>query len=97
MVFKKAPAAAGVTGLILSVPVYGFLHWQFGDTAFLNRMAITFAVDLIVMGGITIAAPLPEPKVLPVREEFDMRPTPSVVWLGAAVIAATLALYVIFL
>jgi len=96
MIFKKAPPAAGVVGLILSVPVYGLLHWQFSDIAFLNRMAITFAVDLTVMGGMTIAAPLPEPKVLPVREEFDMRPTPSVVWLGAAVIAATLVLYAIF-
>ena len=96
MIFKKAPPLAGVVGLILSMPVYGFLHWQFGDMAFLNRMAITFAVDLTVMGGITIAAPLSEPKVLPVREEFDMRPTPSVVWLGAAVIAATLVLYAIF-
>jgi len=96
MIFKKAPAAAGVTGLILCVPVYGFLHWQFGDMAFLNRMAVTFIIDLVVMGVITIAAPLPEPKVLPVREEFDMRPTPSVVWLGAAVIVVTLVLYAIF-
>ncbi len=96
MIFKKAPPMAGVVGLILSMPVYGLLHWQFGDIAFLNRMAITFAVDLIVMGGITIAAPLAEARVMPVREEFDMKPAPSVVWLGAAVIAATLVLYAIF-
>ena len=96
MIFKKAPPAAGVTGLILSVPLYGFLKWQFGDMAFLNRMAITFVVDLIVMGAITAAAPLPEPKILPVREEFDMKPTPSVIWLGAGVIVVTLILYAIF-
>ena len=96
MIFKKAPPMAGVVGLILSMPVYGLLHWQFGDIAFLNRMAITFAVDLIVMGGITIAAPLAEARVMPVREEFDMKPAPSVVWLGAAVIAARLVLYAIF-
>ncbi len=96
MIFKKAPPAAGVTGLILSVPVYGLLQWQYGGIAFLNRMAITFVVDLIVMGIITLMAPLPEPKVLPVREEFDMRPTASVTWLGTAVIVVTLALYIIF-
>jgi len=97
MIFKKAPPAAGVVGLILSVPIYGFLHWRFGgEMAFLNRMAITFVVDLIVMGLITLAAPLAEPKVLPVREEFDMKPTPAVTWLGAAVIIATLVLYAIF-
>jgi hypothetical protein len=33
---------------------------------------------------------------MPVREEFDMKPTASVKWLGVAVILATLVLYVIF-
>jgi len=96
MIFKKAPPAAGVTGLILTVPVYGFLQWQFGEIAFLNRMAITFAVILVTMFVITKLKPLAEPKVMPVREEFDMRPAPSVVWLGGVVIVITLALYVIF-
>ena len=96
MIFKRAPASAGVTGLILTVPVYGFLHWQFGWMAFLNRMAITFGVVLLVMLLITLAKPLAEPKVMPVREEFDMKPARSVVWLGAVVIAVTLVLYVIF-
>jgi len=96
MIFKRAPAIAGVTGLILTVPIYGFLHWQFGEVAFLNRMAITFVVILIVMGLITRARPLAEPKVMPVRQEFDMRPAPSVVWLGAIVIAITIALYIKF-
>ncbi|MHC4573104.1 MAG: sodium:solute symporter family transporter [Planctomycetota bacterium] len=96
MIFKKAPAAAGVAGLVLTVPVYGFLQWQFGEMAFLNRMAITFGVVLLVMLIITLAKPLAEAKKLPVREEFDMRPAPSVVWLGALVIVVTLALYVIF-
>jgi SSS family solute:Na+ symporter len=145
MVFKKAPPIAGVTGLLLTVPVYGFLHWQFGGIAFLNRMAMTFGVVLLVMALMTLKLspvmaaatsalvaflvrgfihwqlgnvaflnattagvfllsmllimliqPLTQPKVLPVREEFDMRPTPSVVWLGGLVIVVTLALYVIF-
>jgi len=96
MIFKKAPPAAGVVGLLLSVPVYGFLHWQFGGIAFLNRMAITFAVLLLVMLIITLVKPLSKPKVIPMREEFDMRPTPLVVWLGGLVIVATLVLYWIF-
>ncbi|MHC4617047.1 MAG: solute:sodium symporter family transporter [Planctomycetota bacterium] len=96
MIFKKAPPAAGVTGLLLTVPIYGFLQWQFGEIAFLNRMAVTFGVVLLVMLIITLARPLSEPKKLPVREDFDMRPAPSVVWLGILVIAVTIALYVIF-
>jgi SSS family solute:Na+ symporter len=96
MIFKRAPAAAGVTGLILTVPIYGYLQWQFGQIAFLNRMAITFVFILLVMGIITKLRPLAEPKVMPVREEFDMRPAPSVVWLGVIVIAITIALYIKF-
>ncbi len=48
------------------------------------------------MAIITAVKPLKEPKVMPVKEGFDMKPAPSVVWLGAAVIVATLALYAIF-
>jgi solute:Na+ symporter, SSS family len=96
MVFKRAPAVAGVTGLLLTVPVYGFLQWQFGRIAFLNRMAITFVVILVVMYVITRLRPLPGPRVLPERREFDMRPTPLVKWMGASVILATLVLYAIF-
>jgi len=59
-------------------------------------MAITFVIILIVMALITYMKPLAEPKVMPVREEFDMRPAPSVVWLGAIVIAVTIGLYIIF-
>ena len=96
MIFKKAPPMSGVIGLVLSVPVYGFLHWQFSEIAFLNRMAITFVIILAVMALITCIKPLAEPKVMPVREEFDMKPAPSVLWLGAIVIAVTIGLYIIF-
>ena len=96
LLVKRAPAAAGVTGLLLTVPVYGFLKRQFGEVAFLNRMAITFVIIIIVMAIITKLKPLSEPKVMPVREEFDMRPAPSVLWLGGAVIIITIVLYIIF-
>ncbi|MBN1155818.1 solute:sodium symporter family transporter [candidate division KSB1 bacterium] len=96
MIFKKAPAAAGVTGLILTVPVYGFLQWQFGEIAFLNRMAITFGFILLVMFIMTLVNPLHHPKTMPVREGFDMKPAPLVKILGAAVIVSTIVLYIIF-
>ena len=96
MVFKRAPAIAGVTGLLLTVPVYGFLQWQFGAVAFLNRMAITFIFILIVMYLLTYFKPLDKPKEMPVREEFDMKPAASVKWLGFSVIVATIILYAIF-
>lgn len=96
MIFKRAPAAAGVAALILSPVLYGTMLLAFSDIAFLNRMAITFGLVLVVMGVITALRPLPEPRVMPVREGFDTRPSPTVVWLGVLVIVATLALYGIF-
>jgi SSS family solute:Na+ symporter len=93
---KRAPAMAGITALLLSVPVYGFLQWQFGDVAFLNRMAITFIILIIVLAIITSIKPLKEPKVMPVKADFDMKSAPALKWLGPLAIAVTLLLYIIF-
>jgi SSS family solute:Na+ symporter len=95
-VFKRAPAAAGVTALVVCAPIYGLLHWQFSEIAYLNRMAITFIVTLIVMGVITLTRPLATPKVMPVQRDFDLRPSKAVLWLGGAVIAAVLAFFIVF-
>ena len=93
---KKAPPAAGVAALLACVPVYGFLQWKFGEIAFLNRMAITFFIILLLMAVITIFKPLKEPMKLPKRTDIDLTPTPQLVWWGGLVIFITLVLYVIF-
>jgi SSS family solute:Na+ symporter len=92
----RAPASAGVSALVLCPILYGFLLIFFPEIAFLNRIAITFLVIIAVMTVITMSKPLSKPMTLPVREQFDMRPAPSVVWLGTTVIVVTLALYVVF-
>jgi len=107
LVFKRAPASAGVAALVLNPIIYGILlvfcgsiplfeKVQIYEIAFLNRMAITFVLILIVMAVLTVLKPLAEPVTMPVRKDFDMKPTRSVVWLGALVIVITLLLYVIF-
>lgn len=93
---KKAPPAAGVTALLACVPVYGLLQWQFGEIAFLNRMAITFGIVLLLMTIITLVKPLKEPVILPKRTDIDLSPTPQLIWWGGAVIFVTLVLYAIF-
>jgi SSS family solute:Na+ symporter len=93
---KRTPPAAGITSLLLSVPVYGFLMWQFGSIAFLNRIGITFVFLIIVMTVITVIKPLKTPKVLPVKADFDMRSTPLLKWLCALAIILTITLYIIF-
>ncbi|OHB60541.1 MAG: sodium transporter [Planctomycetes bacterium RBG_13_46_10] len=109
MIFKRAPASAGVTALVLNPIIYSLLFILFGNLpffekigisighiAFLNRMAITFIILIFIMAVITIRKPLPEPKQMPVREGIDMRPAPSVLWLGGAVIAVVVAFFIIF-
>jgi len=97
LIFKRAPSSAAITALILNVPVYGILHLNYFDhIVFLNKMAITFSILILTMAIITILKPLPEPKILPSTGRIDMKPASSIVWLGAAVIAVTIALYIIF-
>jgi solute:Na+ symporter, SSS family len=96
LLVKKAPPMTGVTGLVLTVPIYGALQLIFPQVAFLNRMAVTFVAILIVLAVMTALKPLAEPRVLPVRENYDMRPSRAVVFLGVFVVVATLALYAIF-
>jgi SSS family solute:Na+ symporter len=97
MIFKKSPPAAGVTALVASPVIYGFLFFAAKDMAFLNRMAGTFAIILAIMTLITVLKPLDTPKDMPVREGFeDIRLEKSVKYIGIAVIAVTLLLYIIF-
>ncbi|TEU07426.1 MAG: solute:sodium symporter family transporter [Candidatus Aminicenantes bacterium] len=97
LIFKRAPASAAITALILNVPVYGILHLHaFDHIVFLNKMAITFVILILAMTVVTLLKPLREPKILPSKGGIDMKPSSSVVWLGAAVIAVTIALYIIF-
>lgn len=95
-IVKRAPAGAGVTALLLSVPVYGLLHWQFDGIAFLNRMAITFLIVIAAMTLITLVRPLPQPKTMPVKNDYDLRPSKLVVGLGAGVIAGVILIYALF-
>ena len=98
MIFRKAPAAAGIAGLVLCAPIYGALQFLPGvsEMAFLNRMAVTFAALILVMTIITLVKPLPEPKVISRRSDIDMSSSATVKIFGGIIIAITVALYIIF-
>ena len=97
IIFKRAPSSAAIAALILNVPVYGILHLKYFDNiVFLNKMAITFGILILAMAIVTVFKPLTKPKILPSRGGVDMKPEASVVWLGLALIAVTVALYIIF-
>lgn len=109
LIFKKAPKQAGVAALILNPIIYGILlifcgtlpYFQkmgitFMQIAFLNRMAITFIIIVIVMAVITFIKPLKKPVEMPKRKDFDMRTTVLVKRLGILVICLVIVLYIIF-
>jgi len=107
LIFKRAPQAAGLSALILNPIIYGvllvffgslpvFIKIQIAPIAFLNRMAITFILIVVIMALITIIKPLDKPLVMPERKDFNMQSSPVVKWLGAVVIGIVVVLYIIF-
>ncbi|MDP8245174.1 MAG: solute:sodium symporter family transporter [Candidatus Hinthialibacter antarcticus] len=93
---KKAPPLAGVTALLLSAPLYGLLQWQINDVHYLIRMCITFFVVIFVMSAITLANPLAQPRVMPVKADFDMTSSGLAKVLSGFVIAAVIVFFIVF-
>ncbi len=96
MFSKRAPRFSGAIGILTSPIVYGFLQWQFGDIAFLNRMAITFACSLGIMATLTLAKPLKQDIEMPVNTSMDLSSSTGAKIGGAAVLAISALLYFIF-
>jgi len=93
---RETPRICGAIGLVLCPIVYGVLHLGWSHVAFLNRMAITVGVLALVLGLITVLRPLKEPVTLPEQQKFDMTSSSGAMVFGLIVVAATVALYVIF-
>ena len=96
LIFRLAPALAATVAMILGVPIYGLLLWLLPGIAFLNHMAITFAVLTVVMGAITLLKPLPVGVTFETTSGIDLTPSRLAKWLGAVVIVITVALYAFF-
>ena len=105
----KAPAAAGLTALILGPVSYAILQLctnqgLFGfiemkplfEMHYLIQVLCAFGLVFFTMVVITLVKPLSEPKVLPVREEISLVTEPVVKWAAAAVIVAVALMFVIF-
>lgn len=97
---RRAPWQAGMAALVLCGPIYGVLllcdQLNGWNVSFLHYMGITVGVLIVVMWGITMAKPRPEPWQPQTTSPIDMTPSRTAVGLGAVVILANLALYVIF-
>ena len=97
LVWKRVPSIAAWVGILLNIPLYGFLLLQFPGTAFLHHMAICFVAIVVVMVVITLFKPLLVPAVIPQNAHLDQQHSDRHLKLwGAAIVVATAALYVYF-
>jgi len=96
LVFRRAPQSAALVAMLGGVPVYGLLLWLLPDVAFLNHMALTFLILVAAMTAVTVGRPLAQPVSLAGNGELAAKASLGVRLLGAAVVASTVALYLIF-
>jgi len=96
LLVHRAPRVCGTVGLLLNPVLYGALKVAAPQVAFLDRMAICFAIVLAVLGVITLLKPMARPVELPVNASMDMRVDRSTKLFGGVVVVLTLLLYVAF-
>ncbi|MDD5327846.1 MAG: sodium/solute symporter [Phycisphaerae bacterium] len=101
LIVRKAPPVAGVIGLLTNIVSYGGMYmlgrYKIGpEIQFLNRMAICFALVLIVMSLITLIKPLAQPIVFERKTNIELVTSRGAKIAGIFVVIITLALYILF-
>lgn len=96
LVVRRAPPVCGVAGLLTNIAAYGLLKLLVPQLQFLNRMAVCFALCLVVMSVITLRRPLAQPVEFRRQSTLALESSQGAKVAGAIVILLTLSLYVIF-
>ena len=109
LLVRKAPGICGAAGLVTNLIVYGGLKYVSTISGlmenkmmstlignFLNRMAISFVVCIIVMTIIRMAKPLAAPVEFKQQTTIDLDGSKGARMIGIAVVVITLLLYVLF-
>ena len=86
------PAVCGTAGLLTNIVAYGLMKVAVPEVQFLNRMAVCFALCLIVMAGITLVKPLAEPVEFKQNTAIALD-TSRVAKIGGVVVIATALLF----
>lgn len=96
LLVRKAPPVCGIVGLLTNVVAYGALKFAVPSIQFLNRMAICFALCIVVMTLLRLAKPLPQPFAFRTNTTVAIETSKGARLAGLAVVAITLLFYVIF-
>ncbi|NLH17367.1 MAG: sodium/solute symporter [Phycisphaerae bacterium] len=96
LILRRAPRGVGVLGLLTSIVSYGVLKFTIPSIQFLNRMAISFVLCLLLIIIANILKPMAKPVEFHPNTTIDLTPSRGAVWAGLFVVAITLVFYVIF-
>lgn len=96
LLVRKAPQVCGIVGLLTNVVAYGTLKFAAPGIQFLNRMAICFALCLLVMTILRLVKPLPQPFEFRHTSTVNVESSKGAKLAGYAVVAITLVFYVVF-
>lgn len=96
LIVRKAPAIAGVLGLVTNIISYGLLKVAVPQIQFLNRMALCFVLCVGVMTLIRLLMPLAEPVKFEQKTDINLETSNGAKIAGAVVVIITLILYFIF-
>src|SRR5690606_12610493 len=96
LLVRKAPPVCGIVGLLTNVVAYGGLKLAAPGIQFLNRMAICFALCLLVMTVLRLLKPLPQPFAFRHNTTINVESSRGAKLAGYGVVAITLVFYVIF-
>jgi SSS family solute:Na+ symporter len=89
----RAPRWSGTVSLLMSPVIYGALMFLRPNTAFLDRMSITFCSIVIVMALVTVLFPLKEKFKLETNTTMDLKTSKVAVFFGLIVVLITAWLY----
>jgi len=104
----RTPRYFGWLGIATNAVAYGAFKWGVGDwlvsrgwwysaeMAFLDRMALCLAIVCVVGLLVTAVHPLAKPVTMPVNDKIALEPSQGARAWGWGVVAATIALYVVF-
>jgi SSS family solute:Na+ symporter len=89
----KAPRWSGTVSLLLSPAIYGALMFLRPNTAFLDRMSITFCSIVIVLTLLRLLFPMKEAFKLETNTTMDLKTSRSAAVFGVVVVVLTALLY----
>ena len=92
LLIRKGPGVCGTAGLLTNIVAYGLLKVMVPDLQFLNRMAVCFALCLLVMAAITVIKPLAKPVVFQQNTAIALE-TSGIAKLGGVLVIATALLF----